>query len=164
MRACVALAFGVVVCVTAGGCLAVALGGGAVGAAYVLGDIERTYPYPLDVVWAATEATLAELQLPPGFDSKDQLKARFDRRTATGDRIRITLAARGSFTKLNLRVNTFGDKSMSHVIVHGIESHLPAEPGPALMTPAGAAEPLDDGGPEFSGAFQHSDEPLTESE
>lgn len=164
MRACVALAFGVVVCVAASGCLAVALGGGAVGAAYVLGDIERTYPYPLDVVWAATDATLAELQLPPGFDSKDQLKARFDRRTATGDRIRITLAARGSFTKLNLRVNTFGDKSMSHVIIHGIESHLPAETGPALMTPAAAADPVDGEGPEFSGAFKLPDEPATVTE
>ena len=164
MRACLAMAFGLVVCVTAGGCLAVALGGGAVGAAYVLGDIERTYPYPLDVVWAATEATLAELQLPPGFDSKDQLKARFDRRTATGDRIRITLAARGSFTKLTLRVNTFGDKSMSHVIVHGIESHLPSESGPALMAPAAAAESVDDVGPEFSGAFKLPDDPATVSE
>ena len=164
MRACVASAFGLVVCAPAGGCLAVALGGGAVGAAYVLGDIERTYPYPLDVVWAATEATLAELQLPPGMDSKDQLKARFDRRTATGDRIHITLAARGSFTKLKLRVNTFGDKSISHVIVHGIESHLPAEPGPALLAPSATADPADGGGPEHSGAFKLPEQPAPLSE
>jgi hypothetical protein len=139
MRATLLGLISVSIVVTASGCLAVALGGGAVGAAYVLGDIDRTYPFPLEIVWSATETALAELQLPPGFDSKDQLTAQFDRRTATGDRIRITLASRGQFTKLSLRVNTFGDRSMSQVIVGRIESHLPAAPYASGLPQASAS-------------------------
>ena len=152
MRAILVSMIGVAAVVTAGGCLAVALGGGAVGAAYVLGDVERTYPYPLDVVWAATETALAELQLPSTFDSKDQLTARFDRRTAAGDRIRIHLTSRGQFTRMSLRVNTFGDKSMSHVIVSRIESHLPAGSYSHVPPPDG----LPDSGADFGVA---GDEP-----
>ncbi|HUG89381.1 MAG TPA: DUF3568 family protein [Planctomycetaceae bacterium] len=157
MRAIFVPLIGVAVCATAGGCLAVALGGGAVGAAYVLGDIDRTYAYPLDVVWSATHAALAELQLPPGFDSKDQLKAHFDRRTATGDRIRITLSSRGPVTKLSLRVNTFGDKSMSHVIVSRIESHLPGGTydGPPEI---GSAGPPEAGGPNLPRSLPLTDD------
>jgi Protein of unknown function (DUF3568) len=151
MRAMFLSTAAVAVCATAAGCLAAAaaVGGGAVGAAYVLGDVERTYPYPLDVVWGAAQTAMAELELPPGFDSKDALKARIDRRTATGDRIRLTLTARGQFTKLVLRVNTFGDRSMSQVIVNRIESHLPAAPYDALPPDVTWPVPPEGNGPDL---------------
>ena len=67
------------VAVTTTGCVAAAGGAaGAAGLAYATGKIDRTYPYPLDVVWEASDSALTELELTPGQKAKDQLKGHME--------------------------------------------------------------------------------------
>lgn len=140
-----------IACAGSSGCAAAAvgaLGAGAAGVAYAVGDVERTYPYPLGSVWDASQVALAELQIAPGFDVQDEFKGRIDRRTSTGDRVRITLARRGEFTDVKVRVNTFGDKWMSQHVAQTIERHLYAGAGSEAVlsrsdvSPVPAPEPL----------------------
>ncbi len=114
-------------CLFSSGCVALAVGGGAAGLAYATGSVQRMYPHPVGDVWDATLAALDELELPKGMQVKDQLKARIERYTATGDRVLVKLASRGTFTELTLRVNAFGNKQMSLAILRKIEAHLPQE-------------------------------------
>lgn len=115
-----------VLSVSSSGCIALAVGGAAGGGvAYILGDVERVYPYPIDMVWEATIAAMDELELSPGHQAKDQLKGNVLRYSATRDRIRVKLASQGSTTKLKLRVNTFGNEVMSTAVLAKIEEHLP---------------------------------------
>ncbi|MFW6125119.1 MAG: DUF3568 family protein [Pirellulales bacterium] len=126
------------------GCVAAAVAGGAAGAAgvaYVRGDVERTYPYPIDTVAQATHLALAELELPVTHAAKDQLKGHIEARTATGDRIQVRLQGQGAVTELRLRVNTFGDKTMSSAVIAKIDQYLPAVPAAGAVQPADAAAP-----------------------
>lgn len=127
------------------GCAALAvgaLGGGAAAVAYAMGDVERTYPYPIEAVYPAALAAADELGLAPGFERQDGLKARIERYTATGDRVRITLTGRGPVTEVSVRVNTFGNKAMSRAVAQRIEGYLPQ---PTL--PAAEPVPAPSGGP-----------------
>lgn len=117
------------VCLSSMGCVALAITGGATGLAYATGVVQRTYSQPIDVVWVAALSALEELELPKGYQDKDQLKGRIERYTATGDRIEIKLTNRGAFTDLSLRVNTFGNKPMSLAIVNKIDGYLPQDSG-----------------------------------
>ena len=153
MRNCTFLLL-LAVCLSSMGCVALAVGGGAAtGLAYAAGAMQRTYSHQIDVVWAATLAALDELELPKGYQVKDQLKGKIERHTATGDRIEIKLTNRGAFTDLSLRVNTFGSKPMSLAIIHKIDEYLPQD--------ADATEPLPDSAVTEL-PFQHQTEPDTE--
>jgi hypothetical protein len=115
---------------TAGsGCAAVAVCGAAVGGlVYLNGEQERTYPYPMEIVWAATQAALDELELSPGYQAKDRLRGEIKRYTATGDRVRIVMSGYETSTDLKLRINTFGDKAMSRSILRRVDDYLAAMP------------------------------------
>ena len=114
---------------TSSGCAAAALGGaaGAASVAYIVGENERTYPVPLDVVWDAAQAALDELELSRGPEAKDQLKGHIERYTATGDRLRIEFTRIGPSTKIKLRINTFGNETMARTVLYAVERNLPGE-------------------------------------
>ncbi len=110
---------------TCPGCVAgLAAVGGAGAVAYAAGDVQRTYVYPMDVVWNASLDALAASEVPVTDWAKDQLKARIEARTATGDKIKIELANQGGATSLNIRVNTFGNKQTSSAILREIDRRL----------------------------------------
>ncbi len=109
-----------------GGCVWVVAGlAGAGGAAYVMGDAERLYPYPIDTVWAASLDALAETGVAVTYHGRDQLTGRIEARTATNQRIKIHLTALGDSTEVKIRVNTFGDEQITSAIVGRIDSRLP---------------------------------------
>lgn len=121
------------------GCAAVAVGAaaGVAGVFYVTGDVERTYPYPMDIVWEASLSALADLEMDIAKNVKDQLTAEIRAYTATGKRIRLELESDGNVTELELRVNVFGDADLSELILARIESYLPGPPSnePVLVVP-----------------------------
>jgi uncharacterized protein DUF3568 len=102
--------------------LAAAGAGGTI--AYVKGNVEHTYPYPIDLVWDASMGAMAASEVPVTDSGKDQLTAKIEGRTATGDKIKIVMASQGSVTTLKIRVNTFGNKRMSNALLRQINLHL----------------------------------------
>ncbi len=133
--------------VPSSGCVLALAGAAAAGAgaiAYSKGDVEQHYPYPLEVVWEASLAALAESELYAVPSARDQLSARIDATTATGDKIKLVLTAQGSTTHLNLRVNTFGDTQLSAELLQRIAAHIehphlaelpPVEHVPGVLPP-----------------------------
>jgi hypothetical protein len=122
--------------------LAAAGAGGTV--AYVKGDIEQTFPYPIDLVWDAGLEAMAESEVPVTASGKDQLTAQIEGRTATGDKIKIVMAAQGSVTTLKIRVNTFGNKQISVALLSQIDRRLstfaePMSAGPPTQAPSHGA-------------------------
>lgn len=139
----------VFVCITCCGCAALVLGGaaaGAAGVAYAHGDIERMYPYPIDVVWNATLSALGELQLQIAYHERDQLTAEIKAFTAAGDKVKVEMESHGPATELELRVNTFGNRSLEIAIMSKIDQYLSALP------PSGPYDPYYDEPADFEGA------------
>ena len=133
--------FALFVSVTCSGCVALVLGGaaGAAGVAYARGDVDRVYPHSMDTVWEATMAALGDLQLRLADYHKDQLTGEITAYTAAGDKVKIKLDSRNmTMTKLDIRVNTFGDQSMSLAILSKIDQYLPAE---ATAVPTFSTDP-----------------------
>ena len=122
--------FATLTVLTCSGCaVGVAALAGAGAAAYVVGDVKRTYPCPIDVAWDASLSALAAAEVPVVDAAKDQLKARIEAQTATGDKIKIVLASQGPVTTLSIRVNTFGNKQLSAAVLREIDRQL-NDPGP----------------------------------
>lgn len=120
------------------GCVALAVGGAAAGAggvAYAKGNKKRTYDHSIDTVSQAAMNALAELELNVAHANHDQLKGRIDAYTATGDHIKIKLENLGHATELDVRINTFGDSSMSQMILSKIDQNLPQSTGIAASHP-----------------------------
>jgi hypothetical protein len=120
-------------CVAAG-CVALAIGGAAAGAGggdYAKVNKKRTYNDSMDDVSQAALNALAELELNVAHADHDQLKGRIDAYTATGDHVKINLENLGQATELAIRVNTFGDNSMSHMILDKIDQYLPQSTQPS---------------------------------
>ncbi len=126
--------FATLTALTCSGCAAgVAALAGAGAAAYVVGDVKRTYPCPIDVAWNASLNALAATEVPVVDAAKDQLKARIEARTATGDKIKIVLASQGPVTTLSIRVNTFGNKQLSAAVLREIDRQLDETRGPGVL-------------------------------
>ena len=126
------------------GCLLVAAGaaaGAATGVAYVNGKISATYfAYPRDV-WMATRQGLTELGMPLLKESFDGLKGSVESKTSDGDNVYITLECvsppgtiDGAFTRLSIRIASFGDRKGSELIFQQIGSHVPAHMLPQPMS------------------------------
>jgi hypothetical protein len=131
-----------------GGCLAVAAGvaaGGAAGYAYYAGKVDRAYPASFADTWAATRTALAELGMPIVSEERHATDGTIESRTADDDKVHISLEtaksqipAEGTVTDVSIRVRLFGDKPVSERILYQIAAHL-APPRtvavPPLVTP-----------------------------
>ena len=115
------------VCLTSGCTLLVVGGAGAAGYAYVKGEHERVYPYPMAQTASAVRDALHEMTLPVVRDAADELGARFESRTAQGEKVVITLEPQGqAVTKVGIRVGVFGDEDASRTIAARIDERLPS--------------------------------------
>jgi hypothetical protein len=102
-------------------------GAGAAGYAYVKGEHEQVYPYPIAQTASAVRDAIHDMALPVVSDAADELGARFESRTAQGEKVVITLEPQGqAVTKVGIRLGVFGDEDASRTIAARIDEHLPA--------------------------------------
>jgi hypothetical protein len=109
------------------GCVAVVVGGAAaVGTyAYVNGESKATVAYDLDKTWNATQGAMSDLQFPVISKKKDALEAELVARNASDKKIAIHLKRLSdTATEIRVRVGTFGDEGLSHMILDKINKHL----------------------------------------
>lgn len=116
--------------VLGGGCAALVLGGAAAAAgvgtyAYLNGELRGTEAVPLDKAWDASQAAMQDMQFPIVTKSKDALQAQLTARTSTDKKIEITLKRiSDATTDIRIRVGTFGDETVSRMILDKIKSHF----------------------------------------
>jgi hypothetical protein len=120
---------GVVLCLSQTGCLLLVAGGAAAAGAgtyaYVSGDLKGTESASLDRVWTATQAAVTELQLPITSRQKDALGARLLARTSSDKKVDIRLKKlTDTSTEIRIRVGTWGDESVSRLILEKIKKRL----------------------------------------
>jgi hypothetical protein len=102
-----------------------AAGAGAVGYAWVDGEVQSTESASLDRTWNATLAAMKDLEFPVTSQSKDALEANLTARNASNTSIAIKLKNLSNIsTEIHIRVGTFGDESMSRTILNKINNHL----------------------------------------
>jgi hypothetical protein len=102
-----------------------AAGAGAVGYAWVDGEVKATEGASLDRTWNATLAAMNDLEFPVTDKTKDALEANLTARNASNTNISIKLKnLSNTSTEIRIRVGTFGDESLSRTILNKINSHL----------------------------------------
>lgn len=109
------------------GCAALLIGGGAAAGvgtvAYVKGELKSTQEVPLDAVWKGTLAAIEELEFVTTKHEKDALSATLTARGAEDKKITIKLKRISeTLTQLRIRVGTFGDENLSHLILDKIKA------------------------------------------
>jgi hypothetical protein len=107
------------------GCAAVLLGGGAAAGAgtilYVKGELRSTEEVSLDTAWIATQAAIKDMEFVTGTAEKDAVSARLIAYTSDSREIKITLKTQSDkLTEIGIRVGTFGDESLSRLILENI--------------------------------------------
>jgi hypothetical protein len=109
------------------GCALMVVGAaGALGVAYVGGDLNaRLDAAPAAIGQASVEA-FEELDIRTISSASSQLDAQVIGRTATDRRVSVTAVAREEGgSALSIRVDTFGDQAMSRRILAELEQRLP---------------------------------------
>jgi hypothetical protein len=142
-----------------GGCLAVAIGGAAAGAAvgytYFRGNVSADFPADFNTTWAATQAALLDLGMPVN-DPKRTSDTEGTLTTQTGDGTKVSIeletrAARipteGPITEIEIRVGLIGDRAVSERLMSQIQVRLAqgVQPAPAPVAaslPQTAPPPL----------------------
>jgi hypothetical protein len=119
------------------GCTALVIGGagaaGVAGYAYMKGECDRTYPYPIAQTFPAVRDAVASMGLPVVKEAVDELSGRLESRTADGQKVTIELEPIGpAVTKVEIRIGTFGDENAARQILARIDERLPGaiEPPP----------------------------------
>jgi hypothetical protein len=110
----------------ANGCAVFWVGGGAaVGAgavAYATGELKSTQEAPLDKVWNATGKAVKDLAFTTVSQQKDAVSAKLIVRTAGDKKIEINARrVTDKLTEIRIRVGTFGDESLSRLVLQKIE-------------------------------------------
>ncbi len=113
------------------GCVVVLVGGAAAagvgGYAYVNGEIKSTVSGSLDKAWDATQGAMQDLEFPVVNRSKEALQAELTARNASDTKISLKLRKLSeSATEIRIRVGTFGDESLSRLILEKINHRLGA--------------------------------------
>jgi hypothetical protein len=142
------------------GCIAAAVVGGvaaagAGGYALYAADVPRDYPATMDVTWAATQQSVAELGMSVEKAERDNDSAVLETHTGDGTKVRIRLEPRasrvpadGQWTHVTVKVGWLGDDDLSERVFKQIETHVPhAAPPPGVPVvqpgaPAGQPGPL----------------------
>jgi hypothetical protein len=127
------------------GCIAAVAGcaaGGAAGYAYYKGKWQREYVANRDDVWAALHTSLNELQMPIVKEERKDDEDCIETSSADGDKVRIYLEAKkspiqaeGQVSTIGIRVNTWGDESISRRILDQVDMHLMPGPGAPPQQP-----------------------------
>jgi hypothetical protein len=111
------------------GCAAVLLGGGAAAGAgtvlYVKGELQSVEEVPLDRAWNAANLAVKDMGFVIGNSEKDDLSGSLTAYTADNKKVQIKLKRRAeSITEIRIRVGTFGDESLSRLILERIRERL----------------------------------------
>jgi hypothetical protein len=104
---------------------AVGAGAGVAGYAYVNGELKSTESAPLDRAWTGTLAAMKDLEFPIVSQQKNAVQADLTVRNASDKKTTIQLkkVTEGA-TEIRIRVGTFGDESLSRVILEKIKKRL----------------------------------------
>jgi uncharacterized protein DUF3568 len=107
------------------GCIAVAVAAGAAGVAYVNGDLEATLDASPERVIQASEAALKDMNVPIKSKESSGIDGKLVGRTALEKKVEITVQRETDTTsKISIRIDTFGDESLSRQILEKIKSKL----------------------------------------
>jgi len=112
------------------GCLAAAaIGGGAVAGAgtiaWIQGELKSTEGYPFAKVWAATVKTIEQLDFMVVNKVSDAISGEIDSVTADNKKVKIQVKRVGdNITEIKIRVDTFGDETLSRYILNKIQSNI----------------------------------------
>lgn len=113
------------------GCLVVAGAGAGAGAvAYVRGELQTTYPAPLERTWEAALGALKDLQIPVHNAKKDALGGIIEATRADGSKVTLALETVGTnTTSVKIRVGLFGSEDASKAIHRKIAERLGMKAG-----------------------------------
>ena len=101
--------------------------GGVAGYSYVNGELTITAGATMNEAYSASVAAMDDLQFTVTGKSKDALEGQITARNASNTAISIKLKyVSNTATEIRIRVGTFGDKTVSDMILEKIKSHLPA--------------------------------------
>jgi len=112
------------------GCLAAAaVGGGAVAGAgtiaWIQGELKSTEGYPFAKVWAATVKAIEQLDFIVVNKVSDAISGEIDSVTADNKKVKIQVKRVGdNITEIKIRVDTFGDETLSRYILNKIQSNI----------------------------------------
>jgi hypothetical protein len=113
-----------------GGCAVLVVGGAAAAVgvgtyAYINGELKGTEAASLDQAYTASLAAMKDLEFPITNKSKDALQAEVLARNSADKKILIKLKkVSDGATEIRIRVGTFGDESLSRLILDKIKSHF----------------------------------------
>lgn len=117
--------------VLSSGCVApvILLGAGAAGGAgtyaYVNGEVTAVVSASMDHAWGATLAAMKELEFPILSQAKDSLQGQLTAHNASGKKVTIKVKkVSDQATEIHIRVGTFGDEALSHVILGKIQKQI----------------------------------------
>jgi hypothetical protein len=110
------------------GCALLLIGGGAAAGAgtvaYIMGELKSTEEVSLARAWEASQAAMKDLEFSITSKEKDALSAKLIARGAGDKKIALTLKkVSDSVTEIRIRVDTFGDESLSRMILDKIKKH-----------------------------------------
>ncbi len=102
-----------------------AAGAGAVGYAWVDGEVKTTEAASLNQTWDASLAAMKNPEFTVTDKSKDALSGSVTAQTADHKTIKINLKyISNTSTDIRIRVGTFGDETLSRTILSKINSHV----------------------------------------
>ncbi len=100
-------------------------GAAAAGVAYADGHLTSTLGNGYDAVVTAANRAIDQLQFAKPEEQKDALSDTLTTHTAKGDRVQIVLTRiNDNSTKVDIRIGTFGDESLSMTILDKIKANL----------------------------------------
>ncbi len=108
------------------GCLAIAIGGAAVGTvAYVNGALTESVQATPDKVVTATEKAFASLKLTLISKNASGLEGKVVGRTSDDKSVTVNIKTKGEkVSEVTIRIGTFGDETKSRVLMDAIAKNL----------------------------------------
>ncbi len=108
------------------GCVAAVVGGAAAGAgagtvAYIKGELRAMEPVSFDRAWSASKGALDSMDFVITEEDRDAVKGKLLALGVDNKKVRISLKRESAkVTRVNIRVGTFGDETVSRFILEKI--------------------------------------------
>lgn len=108
------------------GCAAVVVGGAAgAGVAYSMGALKTVESTTVEKSYFAAQAALKQLEFQQTLASKDAIEASVEGETASGKNVIVRIKrVTDQATEIRIRVGTFGDESLSRLILEKMRAKL----------------------------------------